>query len=324
MIELTSAYLALSIWAYALFGGADFGMGIVELLFPRKKAMIQNVSKRVIGPIWEANHIWLIFAIVILFIAFPTLFYTICIYFHLPIFLMLIGIVIRGTAFSFLHYDPSQDFSHRIHAFFFKASSFITPLILGMMMSAFMQELPAIENGIAADFFFWCHPFSLLSGFLFVSLCTQNALSFLHFETDDADLIQGLHRRFNYVWSISLGLFVSSGLVAALYDADFRSPRMLILAFMSLLFFWIQKKALHLRQRILLYLSSALLILNLLLGLMISQFPYILKTPTQAFHIFESTAPPITLHLLNITLTLGLLIVLPLLFYLFKTFSRNK
>ena len=125
MIELSTLFLGLSLWAYALFGGADFGMGVVELLCKHKKHDIQDVSKRAIGPIWEANHIWLIVAIVILFVAFPDLFYTLCIYFHLPIFLILIGIVIRGTAFSFLHYDPIADKSHSVHAFFFKISSFV-------------------------------------------------------------------------------------------------------------------------------------------------------------------------------------------------------
>ena len=324
MIELSTFYLALSIWAYALFGGADFGMGIVELLFPQQKEALQNLSKRVIGPIWEANHIWIIFAIVILFIAFPDLFYTLCIYFHLPIFLMLIGIVIRGTAFSFLHYDPTKDFSHRIHAFFFKAASFITPLILGMMMAAFMSELPAIKNGIATDFFFWCHPFSLASGLLFVSLCTQNALCFLHFETANPELIKGLQTRFKKVWKVSLGLFFLSGLLAALHDADFRSPRMLFLALLIVGLFFIQKRSLSLRRRLSTYLSTALLVLHFLLGLIVSQFPIILKTPTQDFHLFKSTAPVITIHLLNTTLTLGLILVLPFLFYLFKTFSKDR
>ncbi len=91
---------------YALLGGADFGGGVWDLLAsgPRKREQ-RALIERVIGPIWEANHVWLILVVVLLFTAFPPAFAAISIALHVPLTLFLVGVVFRGSAFSFRSYD---------------------------------------------------------------------------------------------------------------------------------------------------------------------------------------------------------------------------
>src|SRR5687768_13901431 len=104
------AYLWLSILLYLVLGGADFGAGIIELFTSAKnRSKTRNTLYHAIGPIWEANHMWLIIAIVILFVGFPVIYSEMSTYLHIPLVIMLIGIIARGTAFVFRHYDAVKD-----------------------------------------------------------------------------------------------------------------------------------------------------------------------------------------------------------------------
>ena len=102
MIYVVVIFLWTSILLYLLLGGADFGAGIIEL-FSRKseRATTRKTMYEAIGPVWEANHMWLIIAIVILFVGFPIIYTTVSVYLHIPLVCMLLGIIARGTAFVF-------------------------------------------------------------------------------------------------------------------------------------------------------------------------------------------------------------------------------
>lgn len=102
--------LWLSICLYIILGGADFGAGIVEL-FTNKKARHKTgkIMYESIAPVWEANHMWLIIAIVVMFVGFPKIYALMSTYLHIPLILMLVGIIARGTAFTFRHYDAVED-----------------------------------------------------------------------------------------------------------------------------------------------------------------------------------------------------------------------
>src|SRR5687768_10037530 len=95
-----AAVLLAALVLYALSGGADFGGGVWDLLArgPRAAAQREQIA-HAIGPIWEANHVWLILVVVVLFAAFPPAFAAIATVLHVPLTLMLIGIVLRGSAF---------------------------------------------------------------------------------------------------------------------------------------------------------------------------------------------------------------------------------
>src|SRR5262245_16252696 len=97
---LLAGAIMVSLTFYALMGGADYGGGVWDLLVwgPRARKQRELIAEA-IGPIWEANHVWLILVIVILFTAFPSAFAAIATALHIPLTLMLVGIVLRGSAF---------------------------------------------------------------------------------------------------------------------------------------------------------------------------------------------------------------------------------
>jgi cytochrome bd ubiquinol oxidase subunit II len=104
-VVLLSVVLVLSLTAYALLGGADFGGGLWDLLASGRTAARQRATiAHAIGPVWEANHVWLIIAIVIVFTGFPRAFAALSTYLHVPVLFVLIGIVLRGSAFVFRAY----------------------------------------------------------------------------------------------------------------------------------------------------------------------------------------------------------------------------
>src|SRR4051812_37616275 len=103
MAELVLLVMLVSITLYAVLGGADFGAGMIELFLGR------NGTKHVdaaLLPVWEANHVWLVLLIVLAFVGFPQLYSVVSTFLHVPILLVLLGIVARGSAFTFRHYDP--------------------------------------------------------------------------------------------------------------------------------------------------------------------------------------------------------------------------
>ncbi len=132
MTYVVIVFLWLAILFYLLLGGADFGAGIIELFTSKKnRPQTRKTLYKAIGPIWEANHMWLIIAIVILFVGFPVIYATMSIYLHIPLALMLLGIVARGTAFAFRHYDAVVDDMQEIYNRIFGYSSLITPSVSG-------------------------------------------------------------------------------------------------------------------------------------------------------------------------------------------------
>jgi len=107
--EIVAALMVLALNAYVLMGGADFGGGLWDLLAsgPRRDAQRALIADS-IAPIWEANHVWLIVVVVVLFTGFPVAFATLGTVLHIPISLMLIGIVVRGSAFVFRSYGTRE------------------------------------------------------------------------------------------------------------------------------------------------------------------------------------------------------------------------
>ncbi len=134
MLELVALFMGVSIWLYCLLGGADFGAGILELFASNRDiARQRKIVNKALASVWEVNHIWLILALVICFNAFPGAWSQIAITFHIPLTLMLIGIVCRGCAFTFRHYDAFKDESQEVYNRFFTLSSLLTPFSLGLV-----------------------------------------------------------------------------------------------------------------------------------------------------------------------------------------------
>src|SRR5271167_2088334 len=136
-IYFVSGVLLISLTIYVLTAGADYGGGVWDLFAGGPRAYLQrDLIERAIGPIWEADHVWLILVIVILFTAFPPAFSAIMIGLHVPLTLMLVGVVMRGSAFSFRSYGGGGDLAEREWGRVFAIASIVTPLLLGIIIGA--------------------------------------------------------------------------------------------------------------------------------------------------------------------------------------------
>lgn len=120
MVEIIIVVLGIAFVFYTLLGGADFGAGIIEV-FTGKKG--EKAISKAIAPVWEANHVWLILVIVIIFMGFPRVYTVLSTALHIPLFIMLLGIIFRGTAFTFRYYDVDKDHTHN-YQFLYSISFF--------------------------------------------------------------------------------------------------------------------------------------------------------------------------------------------------------
>ncbi|SMD02117.1 cytochrome d ubiquinol oxidase subunit II [Pedobacter africanus] len=188
MIYVVIVFLWTAILLYILLGGADFGAGIIELMTAKtNKAKTRKTMYKAIGPIWEANHMWLIIAIVILFVGFPKIYTTISVYLHIPLVCMLLGIIARGTAFVFRNYDAVKDDMQKIYTPIFVYSSLITPFFLGIIAASSVsgQIDPEAGDFLSAYVFSWLNWFSVAVGVFTVSICGFLATIFIIGQTDN-------------------------------------------------------------------------------------------------------------------------------------------
>src|SRR5689334_11234742 len=157
LADVLAGVIFLALNAYALLGGADFGGGVWDLLAtgPRKERQRELIAEA-IGPVWEANHVWLILALVLLFTCFPPAFARLGTLLHIPLSLVLIGIVLRGSAFTFWRYGGAgpEDVEQRHWGVMFAVASLITPLLLGTTIGAIASgALGQTGGGKGAGFF---------------------------------------------------------------------------------------------------------------------------------------------------------------------------
>jgi cytochrome d ubiquinol oxidase subunit II len=174
---------------YALTAGADFGGGVWTMLATGSRARAQReVIARAVAPIWEANHVWLIFVIVVLFVCFPSVYATVGTALHLPLAAMLIGIVLRGAAFAFRSHDYGT--AQRRWDVLFAVSSVFTPVMLGLCVGAIASgAIRVVDGRFQGDFFStWAAPFPLaVGGFALVEFAFLGA-TYLVLETPDPKL----------------------------------------------------------------------------------------------------------------------------------------
>ncbi|GAB4407143.1 MAG: cytochrome d ubiquinol oxidase subunit II [Bacteroidia bacterium] len=330
MLSIIVFFLFAGLLLYVVFAGADFGAGILELFARRKDyARVERLTYEAIGPVWEANHVWLILVVVILFNGFPEVYATYSTYLHLPLMLMLLGIVLRGTMFIFRHYDAMQDGSQRYYARLFQYSSFVTPLFLGMTLGA--TVLGRIDPG-AADFYGaylapWLNSFSLLVGLLFCGISAFVAAVFLSGEAHESALrlhFARLAMRSNLL-TVGIGVLVFasaewSGL--ALLRAYLDAPvAILSVAFatMALPLLWrALQSGLVWWARFLAGFQVAMI----LLGWAWVQYPVLVRLAGgDALTAYETQAPAAVQQVLVWSLVLGSLAIFPALYYLFRVFK---
>ncbi len=184
-VDIAALVVLAAIALYAVFGGADFGGGVWDLLAggPRRDAQ-RDVISNAIGPVWESNHVWLIFVLVAAFTCFPPAYADLATNLNAPLTLALLGIVLRGAAFVFRNYASDAPALARSWTVVFGAASILAPFFLGDAVGA-----------IATGRYAWGSPFALAIGAFAVALCAQVAAVFLLRETHDAQLRDDFRRR---------------------------------------------------------------------------------------------------------------------------------
>lgn len=193
---LTDVVLAI-IWvgvsAYGVFGGADFGGGMWDLVAgdASKGAQPRSLIERVIGPVWEANHVWLIFVLVYLWTAFPEAFAAIASTMWIPLSLAALGIVLRGSGFAFRKWAATTAWARRFGAAF-AGASVITPFFLGTVAGGVASGRVPLGNAAGDPWSSWLNPTSLLGGTMAVLACAFLAAVLLTGEAmlrDDAAMV---------------------------------------------------------------------------------------------------------------------------------------
>ena len=200
---ILAGIILISLTFYVLFGGADYGAGVWSLFAsgPRAPRQREAIAKA-IGPIWEANHVWLILVVTILFTAFPKAFALISMQLHIPLSLMLIGIVLRGSAFAFRTNDVvprtvneagAQTFWERI----FAVSSVFTPIMLGTTIGAVASGRLVGQGETFTETFVrpWATPFCFTVGVLALTLFAFLAAVYLLLEAEEDALRENFRQR---------------------------------------------------------------------------------------------------------------------------------
>ena len=166
---VAAGVLGLALTLYVVLAGADFGGGVWDLLATGPRARQQRAAiEHAIGPIWEPNHVWLIFAMVLLFTAFPRAFAGYLIALNIPITAGLFGIVLRGAAFAFRSYGAKGDVEQRRWGRVFAVASTITPVMLGVCVGAAASGRATMWRGVPSFGFVgsWLAPFPFAVGAL--------------------------------------------------------------------------------------------------------------------------------------------------------------
>ncbi|HET6923620.1 MAG TPA: cytochrome d ubiquinol oxidase subunit II [Anaeromyxobacteraceae bacterium] len=300
---------------YALFGGADFGGGVWDLLASGPRAREQRaLVERAIGPIWEANHVWLVLVVVVLFTGFPRAFATISIRLFVPLTLLLVGIVLRGAAFTFRSYDAPHDQVQRRWGLLFSASSVLAPLMLGVSVGQ-------IASGGAGTFSL----FSLLTGLFAAGLFAFLAAVYLAVEAEGA-LREDFRRR-----AVAAGAAVFALAAATAWASAREAPLVFhgltgrgwslplhlatgtaaVAAFASLL----------LRRFRLARLAAAVQVALIVIGWGASQYPFLVVPDLTLEH---ASAPRRTQVLLAWVLGAGAIVLFPCLYLLFRVFKGER
>jgi cytochrome bd ubiquinol oxidase subunit II len=209
---------------YAIFGGADFGAGFWDLTAggDKRGERPREVIDHSIGPVWEANHVWLIFIFVVLWTCFPEAYASITLTLFVPLTLAALGIVLRGASFAFrkavFHNRAKRKFGA-----IFAVSSVLVPYCFGTIAGGIASgRVPA--GGQASDpVNSWVNPTSIVAGLLAVSVTAYVAAVFLTWDAGRlSDDTMVAHFRIRAVAAgVVAGIVAFVGLLVARNDARY-------------------------------------------------------------------------------------------------------
>lgn len=322
--EVVALVALLGVFAYAILAGADFGGGVWDLLArgPRQEAQRRAIGVAM-GPVWEANHVWLIFIIVVLFTAFPHAFAAMNVALFWSFHLVLIGIVLRGAAFVFRAHGHEATGAPLHWGRVFGAASVITPVLLGACLGAISAGGVRVVDGAIAPGSerAWLAPFPLAVGVLALAVCAYLAAVYITLETDGL-LREDFRRKGLVAWLVGgvisiLTLLLARTEAPRLWAALTTLPAGLVvvagilLAPASALALWRRRFG---WARVL----AAGQVVLLLSGWAMAQWPYIVYPDLT---VADSAAPAPTLRAVLWVVPIGMLLLVPSLWYLFAVFK---
>ncbi|MGH2733003.1 MAG: cytochrome d ubiquinol oxidase subunit II [Actinomycetota bacterium] len=324
-VVLAATWVGLS--AYALLAGADFGGGFWDLVAggARRGAAQRMLIEHSIGPVWEANHVWLIFALVVVWTGFPPAFAAVASTLYVPLTAAAFGIILRGSGFAFRKVVEELPL-RRVFGATFAFSSVLTPFFLGAIAGAIASGRVPVGNAAGDPISSWLNPTSVLAGAYAVAICAYLAAVYL---TQDALRDAKIHLaeqfRTRALWSgVVAGAIALAGIGVVRVDApalfDGLMARGLVLIPLSaaggvatLAFVWTRR---YVAARA----AAALAVGAVLWGWAAGQYPYLLPG---ALTIGEAVASRRTLEALVWVLSVGGLLVVPSLIWLFVLFQRG-
>ncbi len=313
---ILASIIVVSIIIYALSGGADFGGGIWDLLAfgPRKHEQRKAISS-LIGPIWEANHVWLILVIVLLFTIFPSAYTAMMTALFIPLMLILIGIVLRGAGYAFKQYDPKKDKIYYAWSKVFGIASFLTPFFLGITLGS----LASGNIGEINAFVISCGLFS------------QGLFAFLAAVYIAADLKDDLVLRRDFRKRALISALSLAPIAALVY---YLASQHAVYLFHKLYTIWAPYllSAASIAALLAIYAlvkekyevaryAAVMQVAVIISGWALAQYPYLI-IPTHI--IYDSHAPVITMQIVLVALAFGGLLLIPSLFFLFYLFDRKE
>ena len=315
LANAVAVVLFFGITAYALFGGADFGAGFWDLTAggatrgERPRALIDHS----IGPVWEANHVWLIFALVVLWTAFAETFASITLTLFVPLALAAFGIVLRGSSFAFRK-AVFRTRDQRNFGAAFALSSVLVPYCMGAVAGAIASGRVPSGDKAGDSWSSWINPTSIVGGVLAVAVCAYLSAVYL---TSDAKRLHDNEMR-NYFRKRAIGAAVVAGFVAfigiivfdsdATYLFDGLTSRALPLVILSGIcgigsLVLLVRDADHDAR-----LLSAGAVASVVVGWGVAQWPYILPT---SLKVSAAAAPSGTLQIVLAVFVAAAVIILP-------------
>jgi cytochrome d ubiquinol oxidase subunit II len=211
--DVVAVILMVGIVAYALFAGADFGAGFWDLFAggAERGRKPRAVAQHAIGPVWEANHVWLIFCLVVLWTAFSEAFQSITLTLFVPLSIAALGIVLRGASFAFRK-EVQRTSSQRNFGAAFASSSVLVPFCMGAVAGAIASGRVPVGGKAGDPWASWLNATSILGGVLAVAVCAYLAAVYLVWDArrmgDDGMVEYFRHR--------ALGAAVATGVIAAI------------------------------------------------------------------------------------------------------------
>jgi len=328
LAEVVLGVMFVGLIAYALFGGADFGAGIWDLLAggTRRGSPQRAVIEHAIGPVWEANHVWLIFVLVVLWTGFPAGFTPVASTLYVPLTLAAFGVIARGAAFAFRKSITTLPMRRFLGAAF-AVSSLVTPYFLGAVVGGVASG--RVPQGIAKGDVVtsWVNPTSTLGGVLAVLTCAYLAAVFLCLDAlrdGHPEIAEGFRLRALGTAAVTglgglVGLFVLRADAPQLADGLFGQA--LPVVALSVLAGVASIVLLVLRRYAAARVTAALAVATILIGWAAAQYPYVLLPDLT---IADAAAGQPTLVAMLVVLVVGSCVLVPALVYLYRLFQRSE